>query len=115
MSKSQRDKGKRGERELANVLRAWGYSARRGNQSDGAHECDVEAAAIPWWIECKRGKSIRFWEAFAQADSDAVRDNKHRAPAVVFRRDGDTQWRVVLHLEEALELLDAALSPIGTP
>ena len=36
MGKAQRDKGKRGEIELAKVLRAEGYNTRRGQQYCGA-------------------------------------------------------------------------------
>ena len=30
MGKAQREKGKRGERELANILKDYGYDCRRG-------------------------------------------------------------------------------------
>ncbi len=107
MSKSQRDKGKRGEREVASALRAWGYDAHRVQQSERAYQCDVEGT--PWWLEVKIGKSIRFWAAIAQADADAEaeasRKGKSRPPVVAFRRDGDTQWRVIMQLEDALDLL----------
>lgn len=39
MGKSQREKGKRGERELAGILKGYGYACRRGQQfcgSDGS-------------------------------------------------------------------------------
>ena len=39
MGKAQREKGKRGERELAGILRDYGYDTRRGQQfcgSDGS-------------------------------------------------------------------------------
>ena len=36
MGKSQREKGKRGERELAGLLREYGYDCRRGQQYCGA-------------------------------------------------------------------------------
>ena len=36
MGKTQREKGKRGERELAGVFREYGYDARRGQQYCGA-------------------------------------------------------------------------------
>jgi hypothetical protein len=102
MSKAQRDKGKKGEREVATILRAWGYDAHRPMQSAGARECDVEGA--PWWIEVKIGKSVRFWEAISQAETDAAQDERKRPPVVVFRRDGETQWRAIIELEDLLEL-----------
>ena len=54
MGKSQREKGKRGERELAMKLREYGYDCRRGQQYCGANG-DADVLGLPGiHIECKR-------------------------------------------------------------
>ena len=54
MGKSQREKGKRGERELAGRLRDHGYDCRRGQQFCGASG-DADVTGLPGiHIECKR-------------------------------------------------------------
>ena len=47
MSKFSRDKGKRGEREVALILREHGFEARRGQQYCGANgDADVVLSLI---------------------------------------------------------------------
>ncbi len=46
MGKAQREKGKRGERELAGILRDYGYDTRRGQQFCGAD------GSAEWW-DCR--------------------------------------------------------------
>ena len=51
---NSREKGKRGERELAGELRRHGYDARRGQQYCGANG-DADVVGLPGLhIECKR-------------------------------------------------------------
>ena len=38
MGKTSREKGKRGEREVAGLLRSYGYDARRGVQYHGGED-----------------------------------------------------------------------------
>lgn len=98
-----RRKGKRGEREVATLLREalpWFANAvRRGWQSRaGDDECDVEGT--PWWIECKRGKAPNIRKALAQADTDT----DGRAPVVFTRRDREG-WVVSMHAKDWLQLV----------
>ena len=46
MGKASRDKGKRGERELAGKLREYGYDCRRGQQYAGANG-DADVVGLP--------------------------------------------------------------------
>jgi Holliday junction resolvase len=92
--KHSRDKGKRGEREVAQLLRIAGFDTRRGMQSRaGTDECDVEGT--PYWIECKRGKRVNLRGAIRQAEEDT--DGR---PPVVIWRDDRAEWMVLLSLEE---------------
>ena len=58
MSASQREKGKRGELELAAALTILtGVAWRRTAQRCGTHTGDVEADGVPVHVECKRYRS----------------------------------------------------------
>ena len=88
-----RNKGARGEREVANILRAAGYDVNRTNQSDGAHSCDVDG--VPGvWIEVKRSKRVNVRAGFRQA----CNDTDGREPVVIWRDDRG-EWMVDCRLE----------------
>jgi len=105
MGSSQRDKGKRGERELARVLRDHGYAGRRGQQYSGTTgEADV--VGLPHvHIECKRVENLRLWPSLEQARSDARDDEL----PVVMHRPNRREWVVVQPLEDWLKLYGAYL------
>lgn len=64
---NSRDKGKRGELELAKVLRGYGYDTRRGQQYCGANG-DADVVGLPGiHIECKRVERLNLDDAMAQA------------------------------------------------
>ena len=67
-----REKGKRGEREIARILREHGYKdARRGVQYSGRTGA-ADVVGIPGWhIEVKRVEYFDMSAAVAQARSDA--------------------------------------------
>ena len=66
MGKASREKGKRGERELAGRLREYGYDARRGQQYSGMDGDDV--VGLPGiHIECKRVERLDLYAAMDQA------------------------------------------------
>ena len=92
--KSSRDKGTRGEREVAQRLRIAGFDARRGFQSRaGTDECDVEG--LPYWCEVKRGRRVNLSGALRQSQQDT--DGR---PPVVIWRDDREPWMVLISLEE---------------
>lgn len=98
-----RRKGKTGEREFSRVFKALYPEAGRGIQSrDGGEVPDIDGT--PFWVECKRLKSIgalRFMDQ-AQRDSDG------RVPVVVMREDHGKPVAMV-----PLELLLGLLSDAG--
>ena len=71
MGKAQREKGKRGERELAGILREYGYDTKRGQQYCGvAGNADV--VGLPGiHIECKRVERLNIYDAIEQSKNDA--------------------------------------------
>ena len=88
MSKFSRDKGKRGEREVALILREHGFEARRGQQYCGANG-DADVVGVPGLhIEVKRTEKFRMYEALDQARNDAREDEL----PVVFTRKNNCDW-----------------------
>lgn len=100
MGKASRDKEKRGERELAGVLRDYGYDCRRGQQFCGANG-DADVVGLPGiHIECKRVERLDLYGAVGQA----VRDAKEEELPVVMHRKNNCEWLVTMPLEEWISL-----------
>ena len=92
-----RDKGARGERELAReISRLFGVEAHRGCQRAGSPDSPDVKAAIPevHW-EAKRVERFNLYSALDQAKSDAG-DN---VPVVAHRRNG-RPWVVCVCLDD---------------
>ena len=100
MGRASRDKGKKGERELASLLREYGYDSRRGVQYNGA-DGSADVVGLPGiHIECKRVERLDLYGAMAQAERDA---REGEIPAVFHRRNRD-YWKVTLRLEDFMEI-----------
>lgn len=96
---NSRDKGARGERELAKKLREYGYETRRGQQYCGANgDADVVGLAGVH-IECKRVERLNLYDAIAQSKHDARRDEI----PVVMHRKNECEWLVTMRLEDWIE------------
>ena len=102
MARKSRDKGARGERELAALLTAKGFPARRGVQYQGGTDSpDVVVEGLPGiHFEAKRCERLSLYEALSQAKQDAG----DKLPVVCHRRNG-RQWVAVLDLTDLLALL----------
>lgn len=97
---NSREKGSRGERELANILKEYGYDARRGQQFSGANG-DADVVGLPGiHIECKRVQKLNLYKAMEQSIHDA---RSGEVPAVFHRRDRE-QWLVTMRLSDWMEL-----------
>lgn len=93
---NSKQKGARGERELAMVLRSFGYEGRRGVQYSGANG-DPDVLGLPGvHIECKRVEKLNIQDAMDQSKRDA-RDTE--IPVVMHRRN-NCEWLVTLRLED---------------
>lgn len=98
--KSSRDKGKRGERELAKVLRSYGYDTKRGQQYCGVNG-DADVIGLPGiHIECKRVERLNLYDAMAQSMSDA----RSGEMPVVMHRKNNCEWLVTLSLDDFMKL-----------
>ena len=102
--KSQR-KGADGERELAALLREYGYPIERGGSCSFGEAPDL--TGLPSiHIECKRTETLRLSEWMAQAERDAQRLGDG-APAVFYRRSR-SPWCVVMKLEDWIQIYTSA-------
>lgn len=96
---NSRDKGARGERELAKVLRLYGYDARRGQQFHGGPDSPDVLGLPGIHIECKRVEKLNLYDAMAQSRNDAGED-----VPVVMHRKNNCKWLVTMELSDWMEL-----------
>ena len=93
---NSRNKGAVGERELAKVLKGYGYDCRRGQQYCGANG-DADVVGLPGLhIECKRVERLNLDDAMVQAKADVRREEI----PVVMHRKNNGKWRVTMSLED---------------
>lgn len=97
---NSRNKGAAGERELAKILKQYGYDTRRGQQYCGANG-DADVVGLPHiHIECKRVEKLNLYDAMSQAISDAKTDE---IPAV-FHRKSRCEWLVTMKLKDFMKI-----------
>lgn len=95
---NSRQKGARGERELARRFREQGYDCRRGQQYNGLEGEDV--VGLPGiHVECKRTERFHLYDAVDQAKRDA----NGKIP-VVFHRKNNSEWVSVMTLDDWFKL-----------
>lgn len=99
---NSRAKGAQGERELAKVLRGYGFDTRRGQQYSGANG-DADVVGLPGiHIECKRVEQLNLYKAMEQARGDARREE---FPAVFHRKNGQG-WLVTMELDDWMAIFE---------
>lgn len=100
MGKMSREKGKRGERELAKKLKEYGYEAKRVQQFCGSNgDADVDGLE-GIHIECKRVEKLNIYDAIAQSKSDA----RLGELPTVFHRKNNCEWLVTMPLDDWMKL-----------
>lgn len=109
MGKSSRDKGKRGERELAAVLRGYGFDSKRGVQYHGGADSPDVTGLTGVHIECKRTETLRLYDALEQSARDA---GNGEMPVVMHRRNGG-EWIVIQPLSDWIRLYQEAITDEG--
>lgn len=99
---NSRDKGKRGELEWRDVLRAEGFYARRGQQFSGSGDSpDVVCEELSWLhFEVKRVQRLNLQDACAQAEGDCA-----GKPWAVAHRRNHAPWSVTIKAEFFFEML----------
>src|SRR5215831_13204515 len=128
---NSREKGKRGERQWRDELRANGYAARRGQQFCGSAESpDVVCDSLPWiHFEVKAVERLNIEEAMEQARRDcgiALAGGHHAECGVsgstspqplsprelIFTRKSYCGYRMVYHLRENFPGLADVVEPL---
>ena len=101
--RSSQRKGADGERELAALLREYGYPVERGGSLSFGEVPDL--TGLPGvHIECKRAEQLRPYDWLEQAERDAARFGG--MPAVFFRRSR-SPWLVVMKLEDWIQVYNS--------
>ena len=102
MTVNSRNKGKRGELEVAKLLRDYGFDGRRTAQYCGNTGEAADVVGLPGHhLEIKRCETIKLMDWIQQAERDA----KHgEEPAVVFRKSQEP-WRIVVSFEHYLRIM----------
>ena len=96
---NSRQKGARAERELANLLKEYGYETRRGQQYSGANG-DADVVGLDKiHIECKRVERLNIDDAVAQS----IRDARESETPVVMHRKNNQPWLVTMRLVDWIE------------
>jgi len=95
---NSRQKGARGERELAAFLRGHGWESRRGQQYAGDPSAPDVVSEFPLHIECKRTERLSLYDALDQAARDAD------GPSAVFHRRNRHRWVVVIDADLFMEI-----------
>lgn len=94
MAINGKQKGKRGELELAKKLREYGYDTRRSVQYSGANG-DADVVGLPGiHIEVKRRERLNLEDAMAQSKHDA----REGEIPVVMHRKNNCEWLVTMRL-----------------
>lgn len=100
MPKASREKGARGEREVAAIFRAHGYDCERVPNSGGLRLKGDLYGDLPVSIEVKRRERLDLWGALAQAEAEAPAG---RLPVLCFRRN-TSRWYAALPLDDLFGL-----------
>lgn len=101
MSRAEREKGARGEREVAAIFQAHGFDCARTPNSGGLRLRGDLYGDLPVHVEVKRQEGARPWLWMAQAEAEAPAGV---TPLVVFRRSGG-KWYALVALEDLLPLI----------
>ena len=96
---NSKQKGNRGERDLAKKLREYGYYCRRGQQYSGIEGDDV-VGLEGIHIECKRVERLQLTDAMLQSKRDAKEDE---VPVVMHRKNHEN-WKVTMYLEDWIKM-----------
>lgn len=97
---NSRDKGKRGELEVAHIMQEYGFNAKRSQQYCGL-QGDADVVGVPHLhLEIKRVQALNLDKAMEQSARDSRADE---IPVVVHRKDRQ-DWRITLSLKDFMPM-----------
>lgn len=100
---NSRNKGKRGELEVAHLLKKYGYDARRGQQYAGSNG-DPDVVGLPdIHLEVKRVEKLNIDNALSQS----IRDARDEEVPIVMHRKNRTEWKITMRFEDWMEMYEA--------
>jgi Holliday junction resolvase len=98
---NSRDKGKRGEYQVRDMIKDRGFHAERGQQRSGSPDSpDVKHDMGPVHIEVKWVERLNIYQAMAQCLGDKGEDEI----GVVFHRKNSEEWHVTMKAEDFFDL-----------
>ena len=101
MSKiNSRQKGARGERQLAKKLSEYGYECKRGVQYQGSPDSPDVTGLAGIHIECKCVERLNIHDAMEQSKRDA---GESEIPVVMHKRNY-TEWLCTMRLEDFMKI-----------
>ena len=102
-------KGKKGELELAAILKSYGYEdSRRGQQYCGSNG-DADVVGLPEiHIECKRVEKLNIYDAVEQSKNDA----RTGEMPVVMHRKNRKEWLVTMPLDDWMKLYEKMVEEV---
>lgn len=104
-----REKGKRGERWLANYLKERGYDARRSAQFCGKTGDAADVVGLEHiWLEVKFQEKIQIRPWYEQAKRDAEASGKGDIPVVVHKRSREEPL-VTMSLDDFMKLYERGI------
>lgn len=101
--KASRDKGKRGERLFASLLREHGFDARRGVQYQGSPDSPDVVGLPGVHTEVKFVEKLNLHSAIEQSKRDA---GDGEMPIVAHKRSRE-EWLVTMRFDDWIELFKA--------
>lgn len=106
MGKMQREKGKRFERTVANLLKDYGYDTRRTSQYCGNTGDASDVVGLPGiHIECKHVEQMHLYDWVTQASNDSQKSG--RMPTV-FHKKNNADILVTMKFDDWIKLYKAA-------
>lgn len=103
MGRMSKEKGKRGEREVAALMREHGFEARRGQQYRGGDDSPDVVHNVPGLhVEVKFRQRFSIYEALDKADEEAPNDRLQ----AIFHRQVRKPWLVTLYAHDFLEFMN---------
>ena len=99
---NSKQKGKKGELEVANYLKKKGLTARRGQQYQGSSE-SPDVICEEWsniHIEVKRDEHLNIEKAIQQSTRDS---GENDVPIVIHRKNRE-KWKVTMWLDDFINM-----------